>query len=112
MKLEPVFATALMISCAGQILAQSITRFTSTGPVAPVAMNPDQPGVVGIHFDLLPTSMRLNAPADPCLVTENVAKEFKISLNAVLIAQARVLSSVRHAAAVLIESSSKISGPS
>ena len=34
-------------------------------------MQPGQQAVVAVHFDLLPTSMRFNAPAYPCLVTEN-----------------------------------------
>lgn len=46
-------------------------RFHAKGPSSPVKMEPHQQGVVEVRFDLLPTSMRFNAPAYPCLVTEN-----------------------------------------
>lgn len=46
-------------------------RFVAVGPTSPVSMEPHQQRVVEVQFDLLPTSMRFNAPAYPCLVTEN-----------------------------------------
>ena len=46
-------------------------RFVARGPSSPAKMPPHQQSVVEVQFDLLPTSMRFNAPAYPCLVTEN-----------------------------------------
>ena len=64
----PVFVVA-MAACA--TLEAQEQRFVAKGLSSPVRMEPNQQGVVEVRFDLLPTSMRFNAPAYPCMVTEN-----------------------------------------
>ena len=46
-------------------------RFEAIGPTEPVKMKPGLKGVVKVYFDMLPTSIRFNLPAFPCMVTEN-----------------------------------------
>ncbi|MBL8819822.1 MAG: hypothetical protein JNL58_27605 [Planctomyces sp.] len=46
-------------------------RFHAKGLTSPAKPESHQQGVVKVFFDLLPTSMRFNAPSYPCLVTEN-----------------------------------------
>jgi hypothetical protein len=60
-----------LVSLAACTTLEAQERFHARGPSAPVKMEPHQQGVVEVHFDLLPTSMRCNAPAYPCMVTEN-----------------------------------------
>ena len=62
-----IFLSSLM-ACT-PLVAQD--RFHAKGPTSPVKMEPHQQSVVQVHFDLLPTSMRFNAPAYACIVTEN-----------------------------------------
>lgn len=62
---------AFLVSFALCTTIEAQTQFSAKGLSAPVEMKPQQEGVVEVHFDMLPTSMRFNAPAYPCLVTEN-----------------------------------------
>lgn len=66
---DPAPILAILLAFCATANAQS--RFSATGLSSPLEMQPEQQGVVEVHFDLLPTSMRFNAPAYPCLVTEN-----------------------------------------
>lgn len=71
MKTPRTIWAAFLVSLAVCITARAGERFYAKGPSSPVKMKPHQQGVVEVHFDLLPTSMRFNAPAYPCMVTEN-----------------------------------------
>lgn len=68
LKILAVFLASLTASTT---LEAQERRFVAKGLSSPVKMQPHQQGVVDVQFDLLPTSMRFNAPAYPCLVTEN-----------------------------------------
>jgi len=71
MKTHRTILAVFLISLAVCITAKAGEKFYAKGPSSPVKMKPHQQGVVEVHFDLLPTSMRFNAPAYPCMVTEN-----------------------------------------
>jgi hypothetical protein len=61
----------VILSLAASNTLEAQEQFVATGPSSPVNMEPHQQGVVEVYFDLLPTSIRFNAPSYPCLVTEN-----------------------------------------
>ncbi len=65
------FWAALVVATACLSTVEAQIRFAAVGPSRPMAMEPEQQGVVEVTFDLQPTSMRFNAPAYSCLVTEN-----------------------------------------
>lgn len=46
-------------------------QFSATGPQTPEPMEPHEESVVEVRFDRIPARLRFNAPAYPCLVTEN-----------------------------------------
>ena len=71
MKTNLTLSAMCLISLAACTMLEAQERFHAKGPSSPVKMEPHQQGVVEVRFDLLPTSMRFNAPAYPCLVTEN-----------------------------------------
>jgi hypothetical protein len=71
MKTHRTILATLLFSMAVCITAKTEERFYAKGPSSPVKMKPHQQGVVEVQFDLLPTSMCFNAPAYPCMVTEN-----------------------------------------
>jgi len=71
MKIYQTILATLLASLAVCITAKAGVRFYAKGPSSPVKMKPHQQGVVEVQFDLLPTSIRFNAPAYPCMVTEN-----------------------------------------
>jgi len=71
MKIYRTILATILISLAVCITTKAGVRFYAKGPSSPVKMKPHQQGVVEVHFDLLPTLMRFNAPAYPCMVTEN-----------------------------------------
>ncbi len=66
----PILAT-LLLSLVASTTLEAQERFLATGLTTPARMKPHEQSVVEVQFDLLPTSMRFNAPAYPCLVTEN-----------------------------------------
>ncbi|MSR55779.1 MAG: hypothetical protein EXS09_21255 [Gemmataceae bacterium] len=71
MKTHLAIPAILLISLAQFTTLEAQERFHAKGPSSEVKMESYQQGVVQVHFDLLPTSMRFNAPAYPCMVTEN-----------------------------------------
>jgi len=70
-KTHRTILATFLVSLAVCITAKAGERFYAKGPSCPVKMKPHQQGVVEVHFDLLPTSMRFNAPAYPCMITES-----------------------------------------
>lgn len=60
-----------LLVCIASVTVQAAELFHAVGPSSPEKTPPHQQGVVTVYFDRLPTSMRFNAPAYPCLVTEN-----------------------------------------
>lgn len=71
MRAQLTILAPFLFFLAACIMAEDEERFHAEGPSSPVQVEPHQQGVVEVRFDLLPTSMRFNAPAYPCLVTEN-----------------------------------------
>ncbi len=57
--------------CLAPVTLEAEERFHAKGLISPTKPESHQQGVVQVFFDLLPTSMRFNAPSYPCLVTEN-----------------------------------------
>lgn len=55
----------------GGLVSVGSAQFQAQGPQAPEQMEPAEQGVVEVRFDSLPTLLRFNAPAYPCMVTEN-----------------------------------------
>ena len=68
---QGLIQAAFLVSFALCTTIEAQTQFSAKGLSAPIEMKPHQQGVVEVHFDMLPTSMRFNAPAYPCLVTVN-----------------------------------------
>ncbi len=68
--MKTLLTTLLILIPVGTTLKAG-EHFEAKGPSAPVRMESHQQRVVEVQFDLLPTSMRFNAPSYPCMVTEN-----------------------------------------
>ena len=62
---------ACLVALTVSTTLEAQVRFHATGLSSPIIMEPHLQSVVDVRFDLLPTSMRFNAPSYPCLVTEN-----------------------------------------
>jgi hypothetical protein len=71
MKTRAFALSVLAAALASVAAAEKSKTFSAQGSAAPVRIEPHQQKVVEVKFDLLPTSMRFNAPSYPCLVTEN-----------------------------------------
>jgi hypothetical protein len=71
MKTLLTILVASLLSLTAYTRLEAQESFHASGLTSPARMEPHQQGVVEVHFDLLPTSMRFNAPAYPCMVTEN-----------------------------------------
>jgi hypothetical protein len=67
----PIGIFIIIIMNLSQAQAQ---QFEAIGPLAPTELGNDQPGVVIVNFDLLPTTMSFDVPWHYCMVTENGIK--------------------------------------